>query len=505
MHAEVLSTGNCGVCDRHAAENGVPSQQLMYAAGEGVAHAIRRRWAPRRTVILCGPGNNGGDGLVAGAVLRKAGWPVRIALLGDPARLRGDAAWASEQWGSAVEAMDAGVLDGAELVIDAVFGAGLNRAPEGVAASVIQAMSGLPARIPVVAVDLPSGLSGDTAQADGPVAAAALTVTFHRCKPAHCLEPGAGLCGEVELVDIGIPDGWDRAAPPLAWINHPGLWSRDLPARSARDHKHTRGRLAVFTGGAASTGAARLAARSGLRAGTGLVTLVSPPSAMLVNAAASAAIMLRRWDEPALASEALSALRADAGVIGPAMGLGETAQEAVLSALRGPAPLVLDADALSCFEAGPDRLFAALRPGDVLTPHEGEFRRLFPDLADGNKIERTCQAAARAGCTVLLKGADTVIAGPGVVPVVSRHASPDLATAGSGDVLAGLIGGLIAQGVSAFQAACMAVWLHGDAGLHLGEGLIAEDLPEVLPQRLQALRRRLKTQAAHSHLLVHGS
>lgn len=505
MHDEVLSTKGCAASDRHAAENGVPTQRLMAQAGAAVAEAIRRRWAPRPVVVLCGPGNNGGDGFVCARLLAEAGWPVRLGLLGETGRLSGDAAWAARQWDGAVEPAAPAMLEQAALVVDALFGAGLNRALDGSAAELVEAMARCGA--PVVAVDLPSGVSGDAARALGAAAPAVLTVTFHRRKPAHLLEPAAGLCGEIVLADIGIPDGWQDTVASVARLNAPGLWFDRLPAGSALDHKHAHGRLAVFTGPASATGAARLAARAGLRIGAGLVTLASPPGALLVNAAASTAVMVRRWAGPEETGEVLDALRADAAVMGPALGVGEATCQAVLAAATRSAHLVLDADALTGFQDAPERLFAALRPGDVLTPHEGEFRRLFPELdADsGNRIKRVARAAGRAGCTVLLKGADTVIAAPGETPVINRHASPALATAGSGDVLAGLIGGLVARGLSGFDAACAAVWLHGDAALHLGEGLVAEDLPDIIPARLQALRRRQRSQAMLSHLLVHGS
>lgn len=396
MHDDILLTKDCAACDRHAAENGVSGERLMRAAGEAVADAVRGRWAPRPTVILCGPGNNGGDGFVCAAALRDAGWPVRLVLLGERGALRGDAAWAAGLWDGDAGPADPACLDGAGLVVDALFGAGLNRPPEGAAAGLIAAVarSGLP----VVAVDLPSGLAGDTARADGVVAQAALTVTFHRRKPAHLLEPGASLCGEVVLADIGIPESWRDVVVPCARENGPQRWYAALPAARTGDHKHARGRLVVFTGGASSTGAARLAARAGLRVGAGLVTLASPPPALLVNAAASTAVMVRRWPDPAGTAALLAGLRADAAVMGPAMGVGEDSRTAIASAAGGEGALVLDADALTSFEDDPETLFALLRPGDVLTPHPGEFRRIFPDLADGvvNRIDAV-RAAGRPG------------------------------------------------------------------------------------------------------------
>lgn len=490
MPLDILKTADGAACDRHAAASGVPGLILMQAAGGAVARAIQARWARRRVLILCGPGNNGGDGFICAAVLRQAGWPVRVALLGEAGALTGDAAQAFALWDGPVEALTVDSPGDAQLVVDAVFGAGLSRPLGGVVADLAAKLHDT--GLPVVAVDLPSGLAGDRDAPAGAVMPAALTVTFHRRKPAHCLEPAASICGELVLADIGIPDGWQDAVTPVAQLNAPELWAAELHWPQASTHKHKRGRLVVFSGGASSTGAARMAAIAGLRAGAGLVTLASPPSAMLVNASALTAVMLKRWDSEADSGEFLTGLRATAAVLGPAAGIGEATRHAVGSVLAQPAPLVLDADALTSFEDEPEALFAQLRVHDVLTPHAGEFERLFPGLlaASTNRIEAARSAAKRAGCVVLLKGADTVIAAPGRTPVINRHASPALATAGSGDTLAGIIGGLLAQTVPAFDAACAAAWLHGDAGLRLGAGLIAEDLAGMLPAVLQALSAR---------------
>ncbi len=504
MHQAVLNTKDCARCDQFAVENGVSSQSLMAKAATAISDAIRQRWSPRNVRVLCGPGNNGGDGFYVAENLRKTGWPVRVALLGERDALRGDAAWAAGLWSGDIESPGGSFLDGADLVVDALFGAGLSRPLDGEAADLVMDMARL--GCPVVAVDLPSGLQGD-AMGEGLFIPADLTITFHQWKPAHLLEPSASACGETVLADIGIPDGWERAVTPAARLNGPELWWHVLPAGQASDHKHARGRLAVFSGGAASTGAARLAARAGLRIGAGLVTLATPPAALLVQAAANEAVMVKRWSGPEDAGPLLQALRAHAAVLGPALGLEGRSRATVLSSSEAGCARVLDADALSDFAGEPETLFAALTARDVLTPHEGEFMRLFPGLDDGwgNKIARVAAAAERAGCTLLLKGADTVIAAPGRVPVINRHAHPALATAGSGDVLAGLIGGLLAQRVPAFEAACAASWLHGDCGRHLGTGLIAEDLPDILPARLQALQRQQRSKAALSHLLTHRS
>ena len=500
MPLDVIKTADSGACDRQAEAVGVAGFALMQAAGAAVARAILSRWALRPVLILCGPGNNGGDGFVCGRIMREAGWPVRIALLGAPARLKGDAAAARDLWDGPIEPMSPDSVGDAGLVVDAVFGAGLARPLDGIVAALAMALAD--SRLPVIAVDLPSGVSGDQPASDGITMRADLTVTFHCRKPAHCLEPAASLCGELIIADIGIPAGCRDVVTPLARINEPALWRDALPELQPDSHKHQRGRLVVFSGGASSTGAARLAAMAGLRAGAGLVTLSSPASALLVNASALTAVMLKRWDADADSGEFLVSLRASAAVIGPAAGVGETTRRAVAEALRQSAPLVLDADALTSFEPEPQALFDRLRTFDVITPHVGEFERLFPGLLarSVNRIEATAEAARRAGCVVLLKGADTVIAAAGQTPVVNRHASPALATAGSGDVLAGLIGGLLTQGVPAFHASCAAAWLHGDAGLRLGTGLIAEDLPGMLPQVLQALAARTARERAVDRL-----
>ena len=503
MKTEILSTNGSRLCDRFAVENGVTSQSLMNKAGQAIAAAIRDRWAARPTLVLAGPGNNGGDGLIAAAELRKAGWPVRVVLFADPDELSGDAAWALTVWGTKVDLPTSVVPTDSGLVVDALFGAGLSRPVEGVTAQWLERIEQW--QVPVVAADLPSGVGGDARPLDGPAVKADLTVTFHRRKPAHLIEPFTGWCGEIVCADIGIPDGWDAVAKPVAHEVRPPDWPA---ARRPNEtvHKHQRGRVAVFSGGATSTGAARLAARASLRAGTGLVTVCSPPSAALVNASQLSAVMLARWEGGDDTARLLGALRCQAAVLGPAMGVGAATRKAVLSALSTGIPLVLDADALTSFEADPDRLFEALHGKCVLTPHGGEHARLFgKEGQSGSKLDLAVSAADRAGCTVLLKGAASIIAAPDEMPVINRHSGAALATAGSGDVLAGIIAAGLAAGLSPHHAAAGAAWLHGDAGLRLGAGLVAEDLPEALPSVLQALRRRFSREAMHAHLLAHGN
>jgi NAD(P)H-hydrate epimerase len=478
---EIITVAQMRAIDARAAELGAPTRLLMENAGAAVAHEIQARWAPRPTVIFCGPGANGGDGFVAARKLAEAGWPVRVGFLGDRHALTGDAADASSAWMGWVDPAAPELIEGDALVVDALFGAGLSRPLDGVAAAIATAARGHD----TVAVDLPSGVHGDGAEPDGATFRADVTVTFVRKKLAHVLEPTRSLCGAVVVADIGAPDGALKALAGAPVENGPYLWGQPWP--DARAHKHSRGHAHVVSGGPGRTGAARLAARGALRVGAGLVTVLSPTKAMAENAHHLTAIMLQAAET---AADIIDAARdADSVVIGPAAGVAARTREAVQGLCATGVNLVLDADALTAFEKEPAALFAAVHEKCVLTPHLGEFRRLFADIADGegSKIERARAAAGRAGCVVLLKGPDTVIAAPDGSTVVNTSGSPFLASAGSGDVLAGLICGLMAQGVAAFDAACAAAWMHGRLGERLGPGLVAEDLPDALPALLDEM------------------
>ena len=481
MGCEILTVSEMGAADRAAIVARTPGIELMQRAGAGVATAIRERFAPRPTVVLCGPGNNGGDGYVTARLLAEAGWQVRTASLAPRERLSGDAAEAAKLWLGQDGPLTVVALEGAQLVVDALFGAGLGRplAPE--VQAVLRAAEA--AAQPIVAIDLPSGLPGDLAQPLDYAPACALTVTFHRKKPAHVLEPGRGLCGEVVVVDIGLADPVAAAL----FENGPHLWRDLFPWPGEAAHKHARGSLIVVSGPMSQTGAARLAARGGLRIGAGLVTVLSPPDALMINAAQLEAIMVRKFDNEGELATAGAA--ADAAVIGPAAGVGLGTHANVLALAETGIAMVVDADAITVFRDEPERLFAALDDADVLTPHPGEFERLFPGLlrASAERIAAARTAAGRAGTVVLLKGPDTVIAAPDGRAAVNTNGSPFLATAGSGDVLAGFIGGLIAQGMPSFEAACAGAWIHAEAGRGFGPGLIAEDLPELAPEVLEGL------------------
>jgi ADP-dependent NAD(P)H-hydrate dehydratase / NAD(P)H-hydrate epimerase len=486
----LLTPDEMGRADRLAVERGTPSLALMENAGRGVAREARNLLgAGRRIVVFCGPGNNGGDGFVAARYLGEGGAEVHVALLGERAALKGDAAVMAQRWGGDAAPLSPAAINGADVVVDAMFGAGLTRPLSGVAAEVVEALNA--STVPVLAVDVPSGLDGSTGQALGPVVEATRTVTFFCRKPGHLLMPGRASCGPVVVDDIGIPDSVLADIGAQAWANAPALWSTEFPWPRLDGHKYSRGHALVVSGPAAHTGAARLGARGALRVGAGLVTVASPPDAIAVNAAQLTAIMLTAFDGAASLGRILEDKRKNAVLLGPALGVGVPTRQLVGAALASGAATVLDADALTSFADDPDALFAAvasdaLRPV-VMTPHDGEFARLFPGSAAGCKLARARDAARRSGAVVVLKGPDTVVASPDGRAAINDNAPPWLATAGAGDVLGGFVAGLLAQGMPVFAAACAAVWLHGAAAAAFGPGLIAEDLPETLPKVLRAL------------------
>jgi hydroxyethylthiazole kinase-like uncharacterized protein yjeF len=487
MSNEILTVAEMVAADRYAAEHGVPSLTLMENAGRAVADEIVKRWSPRPTAVLCGPGNNGGDGYVVARLLKARGWDVWVETLAPRETLQGDAAKMARQWtGDTIAVAPNNREPG--LFVDAMFGAGLSRALGGEAGRLAAESPQFADR--VIAVDVPSGLHGDMGRGlDGTAFHAALTVTFFRKKPAHVLMPGRANCGEVVVADIGIPDAALEAIRPRLFENGPALWGEDYPWPQPLAHKYARGHAAVVSGPAHATGAARLAARGALRIGAGLVSVASPPDAVAVNAAHLTSIMIKPFAAAGGLFDLLDDERLNAVVIGPGLGIGRQAKELVDAVLRSQPAVVLDADGLTTFAGDRTALFGALREDCVLTPHEGEFERLFPGLLarSPTRIEAVREAAGIAGCVVLLKGPDTAIATPDGLICVSTNAPPTLATAGSGDVLAGFIAGLLAQGMEPFKAAAAATWLHGEAANLVGPGLISEDLPEQLP----ALLRRL--------------
>jgi hydroxyethylthiazole kinase-like uncharacterized protein yjeF len=490
---EVLTTTEMERVDRLTIAAGTPGFALMMSAGQAVAKAAMDLVEEGPIVVVAGRGNNGGDGFVAAAELAARGREVSIILLCERDSLQGDAALAARGWKYPVLPFNLQAIGRPALIIDALFGAGLNRPIKGDPLEMIEAVNANGA--PVLAVDLPSGINGTSGAVMGAAINAVETVTFFRRKPAHLLMPGRKHCGRVRVADIGIdPRVLDEIRPQTS-ENAPQSWQGFFPVPQIDGHKYARGHAVVLSGELASTGAARLAARGALRAGAGLVTVASPRDALAVNAAALTAVMVRPVDTPVEFADLVSDRRLNSIVIGPGAGVSERTRDLVHTALSAKRGLVLDADALTSFAEAPERLFESIRAAEggqvVLTPHEGEFPRLFSDISNKHpgrsKLERVRDAAERSGAVVLLKGPDTVVASPDGRASIASNAPPWLATAGAGDVLAGMIAGMLAQGVPAFEAACIGVWLHGEAAGEAGPGLIAEDLPEVLP----AVFRRL--------------
>lgn len=528
---ELLTAAQMRAIEQAAIASGeVTGLELMERAGRGVVEAIFEEWpelkaTSHRAVVLCGPGNNGGDGFVVARLLKGWGWAVEVFLYGDPARLPPDARVNYERWRAMGEVLPLPRLlqarESYAVIIDALFGTGLSRGLDGIAAELVESIYGDPVDLPgepliylqdrTAAIDMPSGYCSDagTPLGDHDYFRAALTVTFHRPKIGHHLFLCPAHAGRLIVKDIGlgaqhVPDdtvllGRDETVLDIEWLS-----------KDPTDHKFAHGHALILSGQSGRGGAARLAARGVLRIGAGVVTVGCPPEAIAENAARLDAVMLRGVADGAALAEVLGDARINALCLGPGMGTGAREAGLVAAALGavraehapyGGRGLVLDADALTILSRTPD-LFAALHDGCVLTPHAGEFARLFPDIAEKlaapatkgpaySKVDATREAAARAGCVVLYKGPDTVIVDPsGRCAINSAHydrAAPWLATAGSGDVLAGFITGLLARGFAPFDAACTAAWLHVECARSFGPGLIAEDLPEELPKVFRAL------------------
>jgi hydroxyethylthiazole kinase-like uncharacterized protein yjeF len=489
---ELLTNAEMAQADRLAVASGISSADLMENAGRAVADHIGQNYPTgTRVLVLAGPGNNGGDGYVVARLLASRGCDVRVLRVGLPGK--GDAGRAAALWhGPATDATPGG-LSGADLIVDALFGAGLDRPLSGLAAVMIDAINA--AGVPVVAVDLPSGINGDSGAVMGAAIKARGTVTFFRRKRGHLLLPGRLHAGTLSVADIGIPAFVLDEIKPQAFANEPALWAGVFPRPRIDGHKYHRGHAVVVSGDLSFTGAARLAARGALRAGAGLATIASPRNALAVNAAANLAVMVRRVDGAPALTRFLRDPRLNAVVLGPGGGVDPAMKAKVRAALNGERAVVLDADALTSFADNPAALATAVKaskgPATVLTPHEGEFARLFKKLNEvvhlKPKVEKAVLGTRATSAILVLKGPDTVIAAPDGRIAVTANAPPWLATAGSGDVLAGVIAGLLAQGMPGFQAAAAAVWLHGEAATEFGPGLISEDLPESLP----AVYRRL--------------
>jgi hydroxyethylthiazole kinase-like uncharacterized protein yjeF len=495
MGHELLLPVEMGKVDRRAIAAGPFSgRALMENAGRAVLREILARFpGVRHHAVLCGPGNNGGDGYVVARLLAETGLPVTVFAEGSPGP-GSDAAIAAERFAGTVRPLAEFQPHRDWLVVDALYGAGLSRelSADARRAANVSAEVGST----VIAIDVPSGLDGATGKLDTGAFRADLTVTFVRRKPGHLLEPGRSACGELVLADIGIGDGVVAEVGSKTFGNVPALWLPYLPRPATDTHKYRRGHCAVFSGGPSSTGAARLAALSAARAGAGAVTVLAGKEAVAANAAHLTAVMVREAVGMGDVLGFIEERKVASLVFGPGLGRRPKVASFLLELLESaPAQVatVIDADGISVLEGRLDEFVLALkarpRPA-VLTPHEGEFARLFPGIASDDalsKLERARRAAKSVSAVVVLKGPDTVIAAPDGRAAINANGAPWLATAGSGDVLAGVIGGLLAQGMPAWEAACAAVWIHAEAGARAGAGLVADDLPQALAPVLRDL------------------
>ena len=451
----IVSAAGMRAAEAAAISAGTSALTLMERAADGAARAILAFAPARRATVLCGPGNNGGDGYGIALRLAEAGVAVTVAADAPPATE--PAATMARRWsGKVVPLAEA---PPAPLIVDALFGTGLARPLPEAAQAALDRVRG---QGRVVAIDIVSGLEADTGRALGRVLPAELTLSFGAAKPGHVLGEGAFVTGRLAVVDIGI-----AIDSPLAFTARPQLAG---PARDA--HKYARGWVMVVEGTPGHGGASGLTGLAALRSGAGLVTLAGDGTQL------PALALMRRNDDEAAAL--LTDKRLGAVVIGPGMEADARARGWLKRLTWAGKPLVIDAGALRLLPAGP------IGAPSVLTPHEGEFAQLFGPVGD-DRLGAVQAAARSSGAVVLLKGAATIIAAPDGRSAINAHAGPYLATAGAGDVLAGMIAALIAQGLSLFDAAQAAAWLHGEAGLRLGPGGIADDLVAGLPAVLAAL------------------
>jgi NAD(P)H-hydrate epimerase len=481
--AALLINQEARAADQTTIDNGTSGETLMENAGKAVLAVISDHFKPCPVLVLCGTGNNGGDGYVVARMLKEQNWPVTLCQFGEIDENKPDAAVARSKWqkaGGKNTTYFSELLSSHKLVIDAIFGTGLDREVQAPVRDIITDINKTP--IPVVSIDIPSGINGDSGAIMGVAMEAMHTVTFTHPKPGHFLLPGKINTGQLHLQDIGISS---KNITPKHFLNVPYLWKDQMPRISADCHKYTRGHALVIGGALSSTGASKLAAISALRVGSGLVSIACTNDTLPIYAASLLAVMTKAYSKINQLDQLMDDKHVTAILIGPGGGVSDNTREQTLHLLSHKKPSVIDADAISAFKDNPAPLFSAIKAPTVITPHEGEFSRLF--WVKGAKPERAVAAAKESNAIIVLKGNDTVIASPDGRVAINHNAPVWLATAGAGDVLAGLITGLMAQGVPAFEAACMGAWIHGEAASIFGPGLIADDLPAIIPQVLRKL------------------
>ena len=479
---ELLTNEQMSYADKLAIDDGKTGFDLMRAAGNGIFKVLRKSWTWRKVLVLCGPGNNGGDGFIVAALLRNAGWPVKIGMHGEISSLTGDAALAAKFWNDKVQKISTDLLSGVDLIVDGLFGAGLARNIDGYLMDIIDKVN--ESDIDCLSIDMPSGIDGNTGQVKGIALRANETVTFFRKKPGHLLIPGKLHSDKIHIVDIGMNESVLHEIKPNLAENIPQNWLEYMPRPKLDDHKYSRGQT-VIVGGEDMPGAARLAALAARRVGSGLATIVANKKAEKKYFGGDPGCLFKPLLRPESFKEIISNPRVNAVLVGPGSGVNDETLLRVKISLKMMKATVIDADALTVFQDNPKYLFDLIKGPTVMTPHSGEFTRLFDNSLD--KLSSCRTAAKLSGAIVIFKGSDTVISAPDGRSVINCNAPPALATAGSGDVLAGFIAGLLTQGMPVFEAVSAGVWLHGEAANILGEGLIAEDIASTIPQVLNTL------------------
>ena len=487
---EILSISEMYKVEKQVCAQGITSLSLMEAAGEAIADAVLNICEDGRILILCGLGNNGGDGFVAARLLENNGRKVRVLCLGSIDELNGDARASASNWTGEMCKFTSSLFEDTQVVVDALYGIGLNRPITGLGEDIIEKLN--ETNIPCVSVDIPSGVDANTGKILGCAVKANICVTFFRRKPGHLLFPGKDKCGDVRVADIGIDKSIFTSLPPKIHENTPQLWLENFPIPEVQGHKYNRGH-AVVVGGEELTGAAKLASFAALRSGAGLVTIASPKESSMVYRSGSPSVMVKDINNLEEFTSIISQKSVTGVLIGPGNGVNKETYDRVLRAITCN-PCVLDADALTVFEQCPNVLFRALKNmsecNNVITPHEGEFKKLFIKEAESknskSKIELAISASS-INAVIVLKGADTIITSPTGLIYINTNSSPYLATAGSGDVLSGIILGLLVQGMIPFEAASAGVWLHGESGRMFGPGLVAEDIAKIIPSIFKKL------------------
>jgi hydroxyethylthiazole kinase-like uncharacterized protein yjeF len=492
---ELLTADEMRRAEKITIDNGTPALTLMENAGRGVTEEVVRRFARGSKVsVLCGPGNNGGDGFVCARSLRERGYQVRLALLCKLEELGPDAREMARRWDEQIEPMVPRAIEGAEVIVDAILGSGLKGPVNGVVGQIIDQVN--ERELPVVAVDVPTGIDATFGSIQGAAFKAVSTVTFFRRKTGHMLLPAKRYCGDVRTVDIGIPNSVLADIVPQTFVNEPDFWLRYFPRLKPDGHKYDRGHAVVVSGPMESTGAARLSARGALRIGAGLVSVATSKAAFYINAAQLTSIMVAAYEGGAGLAELLTDTRRNAVLIGPGAGATAETRENVAAVLSSGATVVIDAEGLTAFAADPQELFALIQQRHaptILTPHKGEFDAIFPELGNAeSKLDQAKRAAEISGAVMVFKGPDTVVSAPDGLSAITEGSPPWLATAGTGDVLAGFIVGLCAQGMSPLDAAVAGVWIHSDIARVVGPGMIAEDMAPMLPALLQRLNKIVK-------------